>query len=946
MKPLSDPGVVVGRDHMAAHAALTSAWDQVIGGRGERRLVVVKAAPGLGATTRLRGLYEHCAASLRGYWPSALPDRSAASREALYPARFTPGDRLNYFWWGLSAAPGHNAVLDGQGQLDVHLAALGQALEQARQSLPLSTKLRRGWDATNVGLAVAALFAGLALPLQVGVTAIEAILLASDVLGVRAKGPTTAAALSSHRSKEVNIGATAGLDGLFETSRALLTGAMQLIPLAIVVDQAEHLDPRSARLLVELLEQATGRALVVLAVDETHPRLDRPDLTGLGPLIDWADRHGLPGGWWTDREPAEGVDTAAAGCRLSPLKPEELAALAVAQPDSRGPVNPVVLSRVVAAAAGSPAGLTTILSRPAVAQALRDPQAPDPGRLEPAGDRLGTQVRALPDAVARPLAVAALLGAVTRMDWFKEACDMAGIDPAGLARGDWVSQHDGVLRFVTPAAHQAVLDRAFDDEAPWLLTDHERQRVQAELVYHIEQGYGSDFADLAADVRFEALRAVVDERWNQRPAQINQWTADYLTLAAVDRSLAAETLPQLIKDRLAHPPAWLLARTTEALLEVGLAARAADLWRAEAERVDRATRRPGSAVPGAQASVSPYTLTVFGNLAAVLGQQARQLRRTLPDAASEVYHQAVEEYRQLIERYPAPIGLSQLLAEQNLMVLQADFNRLEDAITTGQTLVDHLTHHADFGWQHGLTLTARNNIANWTGQAGRPEEALRLFQALLSDQEHVLGPTHRDTLVIRNNIAHWTGEAGQHKQALKLFQGLLPDREQVLGPTHPDTLTTRGNIASWTGGLGHPKKALELFQALLPDQEHVLGPTHPDTLTTRGHIAELTGETGHPKKALKLFQALLPDRERVLGPTHPDTLRARSNIAHWTGEAGRPEEALRQFQALLSDLEQAVGPNHPDTLTTRKLIDLLTGGDGHPEKVFKRPKESFHDLVQ
>jgi hypothetical protein len=61
---------------------------------------------------------------------------------------------------------------------------------------------------------------------------------------------------------------------------------------------------------------------------------------------------------------------------------------------------------------------------------------------------------------------------------------------------------------------------------------------------------------------------------------------------------------------------------------------------------------------------------------------------------------------------------------------------------------------------------------------------------------------HPDTLTIRGNIAHWTGECGDAPEALRLFKALLPDQERVLGPDHPDTLTTRGNIAHGTGECG------------------------------------------------------------------------------------------------------------------------------------------------
>jgi Tetratricopeptide repeat len=53
---------------------------------------------------------------------------------------------------------------------------------------------------------------------------------------------------------------------------------------------------------------------------------------------------------------------------------------------------------------------------------------------------------------------------------------------------------------------------------------------------------------------------------------------------------------------------------------------------------------------------------------------------------------------------------------------------------------------------------------------------------------------HPSTLTTRNNIAGWTGECGDAREALRLFQALLPDQERVLGRDHPETLRTRQSI--------------------------------------------------------------------------------------------------------------------------------------------------------
>jgi hypothetical protein len=121
-----------------------------------------------------------------------------------------------------------------------------------------------------------------------------------------------------------------------------------------------------------------------------------------------------------------------------------------------------------------------------------------------------------------------------------------------------------------------------------------------------------------------------------------------------------------------------------------------------------------------------------------------------------------------------------------------------------------------------------------------PVENLRRWRSWEERLAAEAGEAHPETLTARNNIAVWTGRAGDAREALRLAWELLPDRERVLGADHPDTLRTRSNIAARTGDSGDARQALRLFRGLLPDQERVLGPDHCDTLTTRESIEALS----------------------------------------------------------------------------------------------------------
>ncbi|WP_433920755.1 tetratricopeptide repeat protein [Streptomyces canus] len=61
----------------------------------------------------------------------------------------------------------------------------------------------------------------------------------------------------------------------------------------------------------------------------------------------------------------------------------------------------------------------------------------------------------------------------------------------------------------------------------------------------------------------------------------------------------------------------------------------------------------------------------------------------------------------------------------------------------------------------------------------------------------MFGPDHPYTLSMRNNLAHWRGEAGDPAGAVAAYAQLLEDRVRVLGPDHRYTLATGGALTYW-----------------------------------------------------------------------------------------------------------------------------------------------------
>jgi hypothetical protein len=249
-----------------------------------------------------------------------------------------------------------------------------------------------------------------------------------------------------------------------------------------------------------------------------------------------------------------------------------------------------------------------------------------------------------------------------------------------------------------------------------------------------------------------------------------------------------------------------------------------------------------------------------------------------------------------------------------------------------QQIAQAYEHAEAYGPEHCDTLTARHQLATYTGQAGDPARARDLLAELLPVRERTLGAEHLHTLTSRHNLATFTGDAGDPARARSLLAELLPVRERILGAEHPDTLTTRHQLATYTGQAGDPARARDLLAELLPVRERIQGAEHPHTLTGRHEFATYTGQAGDPAQARDLLARLLPDMQQVLGAEHPSTLRARHQLASFTGLAGDPAQARDLLAGLLPVRERVLGAEHPDTLSTRHQLATFTGQAGDPPR--------------
>ena len=247
---------------------------------------------------------------------------------------------------------------------------------------------------------------------------------------------------------------------------------------------------------------------------------------------------------------------------------------------------------------------------------------------------------------------------------------------------------------------------------------------------------------------------------------------------------------------------------------------------------------------------------------------------------------------------------------------------LGDSAAQAVTIGEPLTADLDrlLGPEHPDALNARNSLAAAYQAAGRPSDAIPLFEQTLVVRERLLGPEHPDTLTTQNNLAAAYQDAGRAGEARLMFELTLAAKERLFGSNHPSTLNSRGNLAAAYRDVGRAAEAIALFEQTLEGREAILGANHPDTVNSRVNLAAAYREAGRVGDAIPLVEQILAARERQLGSNHPSTLNSRINLAAAYREAGRVREAIPLVEQTLATCERQLGDDHPRTMSARNNL--------------------------
>jgi serine/threonine protein kinase/tetratricopeptide (TPR) repeat protein len=320
-----------------------------------------------------------------------------------------------------------------------------------------------------------------------------------------------------------------------------------------------------------------------------------------------------------------------------------------------------------------------------------------------------------------------------------------------------------------------------------------------------------------------------------------------------------------------------------------------------------------------------------------------RLRRTMGISFSllgdaNTAREQLEAARQLYIEHRGPDHPDTIASMNDLAVSYAEAGRIQDAIKLYEETLR--LAKARLGPDDRRTLTSIGNLARAYFAAGRIEEAVKLHEETLRLRKAKLGPDDPDTLSSMSNVADSYLAAGRREEAVQLHEETLRLQKAKLGPDHYRTLGSMDDLASAYLQVGRAQEALKLREELLPLRKARFGPDHPLTFGAMVNLASAYTLLGRPRDAIKLLEAVLPVM-KVKMPDHRFTLICMHNLAFSYSEAGCIPEALKLGEETVRLQKAKLGPDHPHTLLSMMHLANSYERAGRDPKALKLREETL-----
>lgn len=221
------------------------------------------------------------------------------------------------------------------------------------------------------------------------------------------------------------------------------------------------------------------------------------------------------------------------------------------------------------------------------------------------------------------------------------------------------------------------------------------------------------------------------------------------------------------------------------------------------------------------------------------------------------YSEARPLFEDAVSRFAGIHRANELVARQNLAVLQYLQGNLAEAMSTLRALVDDTSVDEP---AHALALA---NLGVGMLADGDPDAACKTLEdtlRLLGDG----GTAGRLVMQVRQNLAAALARVGRYEEARQILAALLEEQLRTLGPSHPDVASTRMLLGDRRLRDGDSDGARQQLAAAAERLSATLGEAHPLTIRATARRALLELDAGSPAEAVSLCsQALRHALERI-----------------------------------------------------------------------------------
>ncbi|MEU4268179.1 hypothetical protein [Streptomyces sp. NPDC026092] len=222
-------------------------------------------------------------------------------------------------------------------------------------------------------------------------------------------------------------------------------------------------------------------------------------------------------------------------------------------------------------------------------------------------------------------------------------------------------------------------------------------------------------------------------------------------------------------------------------------------------------------------------------------------------------------------------------------------------------------------------VSVRSHLGYWCVDAGDPEQAVAIFEDLVSETRQAAEMDPLGPFYLRSHLGAALADSGMMERAVEVYTLLISDMREALGNNHPEILITRRLLARSTGKAGDAHGAAEMFRELVADTAHIKGAYHQDTLVNRRFLCEWTAKSGDLPQAAEMLDRLLADMLHILGPRHLQALLCRRRMAWVAEKAGDTQQAIEILKAIIPEMISTLGDDDKSTLQAKDDLRRCTG---------------------